>query len=883
MFRLFVSIVLVASALSVAVPPAAAATLIVCPSGCSYSTIQAAIDASVNGDTIIVRPGSYAGAINVNKDLTLCSTGSSSGGSCAAEPNSVTIDGAGSIYPVFISASGATLSGFTIQNPGFVTTDQSAGGPVDPSLVVVFGADNVQVLSNILQFPAAPLAPGSSRWITDGVNVAADAGGAKSDNVVISGNIFRHFVESVDAAGTCLTAPCRMAAIDLWGAGAAPQIAWNNMLLPPGRPDGAGGMTVGIWGNAANAVLRGNIVQPEGDVAAGLYGVKGTYQSSLFEENSFYGDLHGLFLAGSGLTIQENYFAFNNEALRITAKSSLVQDNAFELNNIAIRAAGPNGATEATGLVFRENRFTGNNVAFSAHAQLSGRHFDLRENDWGVYEREQIELFLDDPSGNVLDISCFIDSDGVTRVCPVASYTAVPSGASWPKTITLTDTSTFPGSEFASRAWTLPGPATSADAVVPFPANAPGAFTFTLSVTDGEGFTRSTTQTLFLTNAAPAFSLAASYPASEGSAFSLPLGATDADGDALAYTLTSGPTGASIANGILAFTPSYTQAGSHPVSISVTDGHATTSASTTIVVANVAAGPSFAAIPDLVLTEGTSGARSFSASSPAGAPVTLAATTLPAGAAFTDLGNGAGTVSFGPGAVGIYPVTIEATAEGVTVARSFNVVVFGTTGLAYTRVSSTIVQGSPGETVSLNGIVTNLGSGNDAFRITAASTRAGWTLATPANVALASGAGAPASVSVTIPANGDVTFVTVTACSVASPTTCKDLRWRVEVPLVVTVDLAPSFGLAEEIVGKVTVKFRDGTLAANVGVGVVEWSDEDLPFMESTVAGMTGANGEYAFELADPRAKLYGSHTVAVSASRGAVQNVTYDAYDVTL
>jgi len=40
-------------------PPAHAATLTVCASGCSYDSIQEAIDAAATGDTIAIAPGTY--------------------------------------------------------------------------------------------------------------------------------------------------------------------------------------------------------------------------------------------------------------------------------------------------------------------------------------------------------------------------------------------------------------------------------------------------------------------------------------------------------------------------------------------------------------------------------------------------------------------------------------------------------------------------------------------------------------------------------------------------------------------------------------------------------------------------------------------------------
>ena len=50
---------------------AGAATITVCPSGCEYSKIQLAINASSVGDTIIVYSGTYYENVNVTKPLIL--------------------------------------------------------------------------------------------------------------------------------------------------------------------------------------------------------------------------------------------------------------------------------------------------------------------------------------------------------------------------------------------------------------------------------------------------------------------------------------------------------------------------------------------------------------------------------------------------------------------------------------------------------------------------------------------------------------------------------------------------------------------------------------------------------------------------------------------
>jgi len=79
---------------------AQAATLTVCTSGCVYSSIQAAVNASSSGDTVQVQSGTYFENVNVDKQLTLRGIGNPM------------VNASGSGSAITLSADGTILEGF---------------------------------------------------------------------------------------------------------------------------------------------------------------------------------------------------------------------------------------------------------------------------------------------------------------------------------------------------------------------------------------------------------------------------------------------------------------------------------------------------------------------------------------------------------------------------------------------------------------------------------------------------------------------------------------------------------------------------------------------------------------------------------------------------
>src|SRR5437667_12591018 len=55
--------------------PAAASTLTVCPSGCSFAQIAPAVAAAKSGDTIAVAQGTYNGGFTIDKSVKLVGAG----------------------------------------------------------------------------------------------------------------------------------------------------------------------------------------------------------------------------------------------------------------------------------------------------------------------------------------------------------------------------------------------------------------------------------------------------------------------------------------------------------------------------------------------------------------------------------------------------------------------------------------------------------------------------------------------------------------------------------------------------------------------------------------------------------------------------------------
>ncbi len=134
-----------------------------------------------------------------------------------------------------------------------------------------------------------------------------------------------------------------------------------------------------------------------------------------------------------------------------------------------------------------------------------------------------------------------------------------------------------------------------------------GQDTFTFTSNDGTTNSNSATVTIDIApiNDLPVFNSLPTTTATENQSYASFVSAIDIDGDVLTYSLNAGPLGLAInsVTGEINWAPSFEQSGSHPVTISVSDGTVTQSLNFEIVVANVNRAPTISSAPVVTANE----------------------------------------------------------------------------------------------------------------------------------------------------------------------------------------------------------------------------------------------------------------------------------------
>jgi parallel beta-helix repeat protein len=287
---------LVVFAAIVGATPAAAANVLEVP--LAYPTIQAAIDAASNGDTVLVDPGTYFENIDFKGKLITVHS--------AQGPSVTTIDGS-NLAPVvnFSSAetSAAVLQGFTIQHGNGTSTYQYMGGGVHISFA------SPTIIANVISSNAACAGGGgvsvyfSSPLIQDNVitgNSVTSCSGTSGGGIQIQGAASAQVIHNVITNN----ASDWGGGVSLFAAG-TPTLRNNTVSNNTARMEGGGVYAVNQSdANIVQNVINGNS-SPSG---GGLYvsppsGTRG----ALLVNNTISGNIandSGVFLGGFDASVQ---------------------------------------------------------------------------------------------------------------------------------------------------------------------------------------------------------------------------------------------------------------------------------------------------------------------------------------------------------------------------------------------------------------------------------------------------------------------------------------------------------------------------------------------------------------------------------------------------
>ena len=176
---------------------ASAATRDVCASGCSYATVQAAVDAATAGDTISVAAGTYTGNVVVNKaNLTIDGAGSGSTTLTAASGNRIAPG---------VNADGLTVSDLKITGGGNAVHSDADTDDVTLLRLVV---DGVTYGVNF----NAPNTVSTDRWLLKDLTVRNTSVGVRFStrsvikDIEISGGLYENNGSAVNGSTTVANA-----------------------------------------------------------------------------------------------------------------------------------------------------------------------------------------------------------------------------------------------------------------------------------------------------------------------------------------------------------------------------------------------------------------------------------------------------------------------------------------------------------------------------------------------------------------------------------------------------------------------------------------------------------------------------------------------------
>lgn len=351
------SLTLISAILLASTMPATAGTLRVGKNK-PYHTIQSAVDAASNGDTVLIDKGVYIEAVTVNKDLTIRP-------SKKGKKGKVIIDGEDSSLPLLLNsgADGCTISGLTLRNSGVQAGIQAVA-------VSNFTVSKCKVIG------------GTS---THGMLFFFSSGGMVSNNTVVNPD----GIGIVGVTSNCTFRKNKV--INPGMAGMQIQATFNTISKNTVIQAGGHGIEMGnaSHGSTSNVVSNNHIYEASGD---GIHVYPGSSNCSLLNNVVKQSASQGIEIESSSEHLLDSNRTFSNRSgivisgpssfvtlNRNTSKKSVYDnfDTGFNTASVymfknASRRAGDNGfSIEGTG-----HSLVNNSSKMSAQGKVDGLDFE---------------------------------------------------------------------------------------------------------------------------------------------------------------------------------------------------------------------------------------------------------------------------------------------------------------------------------------------------------------------------------------------------------------------------------------------------------------------------------------------------------------------------
>jgi hypothetical protein len=348
---------LVGGAMTAGADSAATTNLCVGAGAGCYTTLQAAVDAAHDGDTILIGPGTFAGGVTIDKSVKLVGAGS----------GRTTISGGGPVLTVgtFGAANEPTVTIDRVKITGGVSRSSPVSTPFSGHEGVFAAGGGVEIP------PAADFAVGAAVTIT---------------NTVVTGNRVAPTETVPSPSGArCPSGPCPFAravggGIDNWGTLTLTNSAVSNNSV---------GTVAGVSDVASDAEGAG-IHSTIGALTISNSVISGN-RASTSAPNGRFADSGALFLAGGTLTMSNSSVTNNSATLAAAFPSSV---------NVGVHAGAMHFSQNAQAATVTNTTISGNAATMTNSVGDSFADSAALHTDIDVSVNDQLVMLSNDVIAN---------------------------------------------------------------------------------------------------------------------------------------------------------------------------------------------------------------------------------------------------------------------------------------------------------------------------------------------------------------------------------------------------------------------------------------------------------------------------------------------------